>query len=92
MLRGPNTDPLFHDDTIYTSLASAVASFSDSYKILRPEIQPMAIAGLRRTKTAVERVAAIMRELFSGIVYGGQDPDERSGLRSVEQAVDRAKA
>jgi hypothetical protein len=91
MLRGPNTDPLFHDDTIYTSLASAVASFSDSYKILRPEIQPMALAGLRRTKTAVERVASIMRELFSGIVYGGQDPNERSGLRSVEQAVERAK-
>jgi hypothetical protein len=91
MLRGPNTDPLFHDDTIYTSLASAVASFSDSYMILRPEIQPMAIAGLRRTKTAVERVAAIMRELFSGIVYGGENPDERSGSRSADQAVDRAK-
>ena len=91
MLRGPNTDPLFHDDTIYTSLASAVASFSDSYKILRPEIQPMAIAGLRRTKTAVERVASIMRELFSGIVYGGQDPNQRSGSRSVEEAVERAK-
>ena len=91
MLRGPNTDPLFHDDTIYTSLASAVASFSDSYKILRPEIQPMAIAGLRRTKTAVERVAAIMRELFSGIVYGGDDAGIKSGVRSVEQAVDRAK-
>jgi hypothetical protein len=91
MLRGPNTDPLFHDDTIYTSLASAVASFSDSYKILRPEIQPMAIAGLRRTKTAVERVAAIMRELFSGIVYGGQDPDDRSGVLAVEQAVERAR-
>jgi hypothetical protein len=91
MLRGPNTDPLFHDDTIYTSLASAVASFSDSYKILRPEIQPMAIAGLRRTKTAVERVAAIMRELFSGIVYGGQDSSTRSGLRAVEEAVERAR-
>jgi hypothetical protein len=91
MLRGPNTDPLFHDDTIYTSLASAVASFSDSYQILRPEIQPMAIAGLRRTKTAVERVAAIMRELFSGIVYGGQDPNARSGVNAVEQAVDRAR-
>ncbi|HEY9757483.1 MAG TPA: hypothetical protein V6C97_20105 [Oculatellaceae cyanobacterium] len=91
MLRGPNTDPLFHDDTIHTSLASAVASFSDSYKILRPEIQPMAIAGLRRTKTAVERVAAIMRELFSGIVYGGDDPGFKSGARSVEQAVDRAR-
>jgi hypothetical protein len=51
----------------------------------------MALAGLRRTKTAVERVASIMRELFSGIVYGGQDPNERSGLRSVEQAVERAK-
>ena len=91
MLRGPNTDPLFHDDTIYTSLASAVASFSDSYKILRPEIQPMAIAGLRRTKTAVERVAAIMRELFSGIVYGGDNPNDKSGSRSVDQAVERAR-
>ncbi|MFX6027756.1 hypothetical protein ABTE84_20620, partial [Acinetobacter baumannii] len=64
LLRGPDCDPLFQDDTIHRSLASAVASFSDSYRILRAEIQPMAISGLRRTKRAVEKVTAIMRELF----------------------------
>jgi hypothetical protein len=91
LLRGPDCDPLFQDDTIHTSLASAVASFSDSYRILRVEIQPMAINGLRRTKRSVERVTAIMRELFSGIIYGGEDPNRKSGHRIVEQSLQRAE-
>jgi len=91
LLRGPDCDPLFQDDTIHTSLASAVASFSDSYRILRVEIQPMAISGLRRTKRSVERVTAIMRELFSGITYGGEDPTHKSGHKIVEQSLQRAE-
>jgi hypothetical protein len=74
LIRGPDTEALFEDPTIYHSLDSAVASFADSYRVLRPEVQPLAVAGLRRTKSAVERVTAIMRELFNGVAYGATKP------------------
>ncbi len=73
LIRGPDTEALFEDPTIYHSLDSAVSSFADSFRVLRPEVQPMALSGLRRTKAAVERVTAIMRELFNGVAYGATD-------------------
>jgi hypothetical protein len=91
LLRGPNTDPLFNDDTIYTSLASAVASFSDSYEVLTPEIQPMAIAGLRRTQKAVERVIAIMREIVNSIATDGISIFVDSKIDFSVRFVDQAK-
>lgn len=91
MLRGPDTESIFEDDTIHHSLESAVQSFSDSFRVIRPEVQSLALRGLRRTKTAVERVSAIMTELFAGIVVGPRHSASMSGHDSIEQAVARAK-
>lgn len=89
LIRGPDTEAIFEDPTVLDSLYSAVNSFTDSFRVLLPEVQPMAIAGLRRTQLAVERVTAIMRELFSGVVVG---PHERSvtGFAKIEKAIERA--
>jgi len=89
LIRGPDTEAWFEDPTIYHSLDSAVSSFADSYKVLRREVQPMALAGLRRTKDAVERVTAIMRELLSGITYSTV-PSGHLGKHLVEKALDAA--
>lgn len=91
MLRGPDTESIFEDDTIHHSLESAVQSFADSFRVIRPEVQGMALKGLRRTKTAVERVAAIMTEMFNGVVVGPRHNASMSGTESVEQAVQRAR-
>jgi hypothetical protein len=88
-LRGPGSEAVFEDPTILDSLYSAVTSFADSFRVLLPEVQPMAMAGLRRTQAAVERVTAIMRELFWGVVIG---PKELSttGEDKVTDAIERA--
>lgn len=91
MLRGPDTESIFEDDTIHHSLESAVQSFSDSFRVIRPEVQGLALRGLRRTKTAVERVSAIMTELFAGVVVGPRHSASLSGHDAIEQAVARAK-
>jgi hypothetical protein len=91
LIRGPDTEAIFEDPTIHNSLDSAVVSFADSFRVLLPEVQPMAMAGLRRTQSAVERVIAIMRELFSGVVVGPKDA-AKTGLQKVEIAVERAHA
>lgn len=91
MLRGPDTESIFEDDTIHHSLESAVQSFSDSFRVIRPEVQGLALRGLRRTKTAVERVTAIMTELFNGVVVGPRQNANMSGHDSIEQAVQRAR-
>ena len=57
LLRGPDTESFFEDETIHHSLESAVHSFSDSFKVIRPEVRRFALSGLRRTKLAVERVS-----------------------------------
>lgn len=91
MLRGPDTESIFEDDTIHHSLESAVQSFADSFRVIRPEVQSLALKGLRRTKTAVERVAAIMTEMFNGVVVGPRSSASMSGHDAIEQAVARAK-
>jgi hypothetical protein len=90
LLRGPDTEQLFEDPTIFDSLDSAVSSFADSYKVLRAEVQPLAVAGLRRTKIAVERITAIMRELFNGVAYGATSKDQM-GRYTITKAFERAQ-
>lgn len=89
LIRGPDTEAIFEDPTIHHSLDSAVSSFADSFRVIRPEVQPLAVAGLRRCKTAVERVTAIMRELFCGIVVGPTDL-RASGILKIADAINRA--
>jgi|AGTN01.1.fsa_nt_gi hypothetical protein len=92
LLRGPDTESIFEDPTIHHSLESAVQSFTDSFRVIRPEVQGLALAGLRRTKTAVERVSAVMTELFNGIIVGPRDPSKSpSGYESIERALRRAQ-
>jgi len=88
LIRGPDTDSIFEDPTVHHSLDSAVRSFADSFRVIRPEVQPLAVNGLRRTKTAVQRVIAIMTELFNGVTVGPKC--QLTGLERVMQAVDRA--
>ena len=90
LLRGPDTEAIFEDPTIHNSLDSAVNSFADSFRVIRPEVQKLAVEGLRRTKTAMERVIGIMTYLFSGIVVGPKDTCV-TGRAKIEQAMLRAK-
>jgi hypothetical protein len=64
LIRGPDTEPIFEDPTIHHSLLSALHSFTDSFRVIRPEVQTLAMDGLRRTMSALERVHAIMSQLF----------------------------
>ena len=89
LIRGPDTDVIFEDPTVFHSLDSAVNSFADSFRVIRPEVHMLAINGLRRTKTAMERVTAIMRELFNGCVIGAKEIPA-SGIEKVVQAIHRA--
>lgn len=89
LIRGPDTEAIFEDPTVHHSLDSAVTSFCDSFRVLLPEVQPMAMAGLRRTQLAVERVVAVMRELFSGLVVGPVDTC-LTGADKVSAAIERA--
>jgi hypothetical protein len=89
LLRGPDTEAIFEDPTIHNSLDSAVNSFADSFRVIRPEVQKLAVEGLRRTKSAMERVVAIMTYLFSGIVIGPKDTCV-TGHAKIEQAMLRA--
>ncbi|MDZ4837313.1 MAG: hypothetical protein SGJ27_26300 [Candidatus Melainabacteria bacterium] len=90
MLRGPDTESIFEDDTIHHSLESAVQSFTDSFRVIRPEVQGLALKGLRRTKTSVERVASIMTEIFNGVIVGPRQNGTMSGHDKIKQAVQRA--
>jgi hypothetical protein len=89
LIRGPDTEAIFEDPTVHHSLDSAVSSFADSFRVIRPEVQSLAISGLRRTKTAVERVIAIMRELFNNVVPSDQS-QSMSGAKCVADAIARA--
>lgn len=89
LLRGPDTEAFFQDATIHDSIESAVHSFTDSFKVIRPEVQRFALRGLRRTKMAVERVNAIMTELFNGIVVGPK-AEKFCGYTHIEAAIARA--
>lgn len=89
LLRGPDTDSFFEDATIHHSLESAVHSFTDSFKVIMPDVQRFALRGLRRTKQAVERVNAVMTELFNGIKIGAGE-ETPSGYASIEAAIKRA--
>lgn len=91
MLRGPDTESIFEDDTIHHSLESAVQSFTDSFRVIRPEVQGLALKGLRRTKTSVERVAAIMTEIFNGVIVGPRQNGNMSGHDKIKQAVQRSR-
>jgi hypothetical protein len=91
MLRGPDTESIFEDDTIHHSLESAVQSFTDSFRVIRPEVQGLALKGLRRTKMSVERVAAIMTEIFNGVIVGPRQNSTMSGHDKIQQAVQRAR-
>ncbi|HEY9676722.1 MAG TPA: hypothetical protein V6C76_01875 [Drouetiella sp.] len=89
LIRGPDTQAIFEDPTVLHSLDSAVLSFADSFRVIRPEVHSLALSGLRRTKTAVERVTAIMRELFSGIIVGPKE-EQTTGINKIAQAIDKA--
>lgn len=89
LIRGPDTEAIFEDPTVLHSLDSAVNSFADSFRVIRPEVHSLAISGLRRTKTAVERVTRIMRELFSGIIIGPKEAPT-TGIQKVLQAIEKA--
>ena len=89
LIRGPDTEAIFEDPTVLDSLDSAVNSFADSFRVIRPEVHSLAISGLRRTKTAVERVTSIMRELFSGIICGPKE-EPMTGIAKVLNAIEKA--
>lgn len=89
LIRGPDTEAIFEDPTVLHSLDSAVNSFADSFRVIRPEVHSLALSGLRRTKTAVERVTRIMRELFSGIIIGPRE-EQTTGIQKVLQAIEKA--
>lgn len=89
LLRGPDTESFFEDATIHHSLESAVMSFTDSFKVIMPDVQRFALRGLRRTKQAVERVNAVMTELFNGIKVGAGE-EVPCGYTSIETAIKRA--
>jgi hypothetical protein len=89
LIRGPDTEAIFEDPTVHSSLDSAVVSFSDSFRVLLPEVQPMAMAGLRRTQAAVERVVTIMRELFNGVVVGPVET-KTTGADKIAAAIKKA--
>lgn len=89
LLRGPDTEAIFEDPTIHQSLDSAIASFADSFSVLQPEVQPLTIHGLRRTRTAVARVVAVMSELFNGVHVGPRCGPTR-GEEKVAQSLKRA--
>lgn len=92
LIRGPATEAVFEDATIYDSLESAMASFADSFNILLPEVRPLALSGIRRTHKAVTRVMRMMTELFSGVVEGPREGSRNiKGHDLVAQALDRAK-
>lgn len=92
LIRGPATESVFEDATIYDSLESAMASFADSFNILLPEAKNLALGGIRRTHTAVTRVLRIMTELFSGIVIGArEDAHLVSGRQKVQVALERCR-
>jgi len=92
LIRGPATEAFFEDATIYDSLESAMASFSDSFNILLPEVRPLALHGIRRTHKAVTRVMRMMTELFSGVVEGPRESAKNiKGRELVAQALDRAR-
>jgi hypothetical protein len=92
LIRGPATEAIFEDATIYDSLESAMASFGDSFKILLPEVRPLALSGIRRTHLAVTRVLRMMTELFSGVVEGPKEASKNmSGHDRVAQALKRAR-
>jgi len=92
LIRGPATEAVFEDATIYDSLESAMASFADSFNILLPEVRPLALRGIRRTHKAVTRVMRMMTELFSGVVEGPKESaKDIKGRDLVAQALDRAR-
>jgi len=92
LIRGPATEAIFEDATIYDSLESAMASFADSFNILLPEVRPLALHGIRRTHTAVTRVMRMMTELFSGVVEGPREAAKNiKGRDLVAQALERAR-
>lgn len=90
LLRGPDTEAIFEDPTIHNSLDSAVKSFADSFRVIRPEVQKLAVEGLRRTKEAMERVVAIESELFSGLIVGPKEQADESGIGKITSAMQRA--
>ncbi|PWT95930.1 MAG: hypothetical protein C5B53_10630 [Candidatus Melainabacteria bacterium] len=65
LIRGPNTEPIFEDPTVHHSLLSALHSFADSFRIIKPEVQALAMDGLRRTMSALARVNAVMSQIFA---------------------------
>ena len=92
LIRGPATEAIFEDATIYDSLESAMASFADSFNILLPAVRPLALSGIRRTHLAVTRVLRMMTELFSGVVEGPRElAANMTGHDRIQQAMNRAR-
>lgn len=91
LIRGPDTESIFEDPTVHHSLDSAIHSFADSFRVIKPAVQPLAMAGLRRTKTAVQRVIVLMGELFNGVIIGPRCvPGKSSGIERAKVAFDHA--
>lgn len=97
LIRGPDTEPIFEDATVHDSLISALHSFSDSFRVIRPEVQTSAVEGLRRTMVAVAKVNAIMSEIFQGEDIPNSAKDSKKNTISASQtrvvkAIERAQA
>jgi len=92
LLRGPDTEEIFEDPTIHHSLESAMRSFADSFRVIKAEVQTLAVAGLRKTMMALARVNATMSELFSGLIIGPKDGKSEFDRASVGAAMRRAQA
>lgn len=91
LLRGPDTESIFEDPTIHHSLDSAVASFNDSFSVIRPEVRGMSVKGLRRTTKAVQRVTMVMTELFNSMASGPRKSfGTVCGYEEIESAIARA--
>jgi hypothetical protein len=91
LLRGPDTEEIFEDPTIHHSLDSAVSSFSDSFRVIKTEVQALAVDGLRKTMIALARANAVMNELFSGVVVGPRGSSDPGEIERVTEALYRAQ-
>src|SRR5262249_41388095 len=70
-IRGPGKEPWFWDKTVFDSLESTQKSYDDAYSMLSEETKPLAEAGLKRTRGAIDRVKGEMELWFKELEGGG---------------------
>lgn len=92
LIRGPDTEPIFEDPTVHHSLLSVLHSFADSFRIIRPEVQALAMDGLRRTMAALARVNAMMSQIFTEAAISSSTHATSPPSKSqVVEAISRAR-